>query len=89
MEKKTEEQLWKENKKELSALIADLNIKLLEGQVFNPKIGFILNWSTGTGAYSLRLSKKRQIKEKKAHVPQAQASLNEEDGHDIPRQTKK
>ncbi len=64
MEKKSEEQLWEENRKELSALIADLNDKLLEGQLLNPKVGFILNWSRGDGAYSMRLSKKRQIKEK-------------------------
>ena len=69
MEKKSEEQLWEENRKELSALIADLNNKLLEGQLLNPKVGFILNWSRGDGAYTMRLSKKQQIKEKEIKKP--------------------
>lgn len=67
-----ENKLWDENTKELSALIDELRTKLLEQKVCDPKIGFILNWSRGSGAYSLRLCKKRQIKEKVSKLTKEQ-----------------
>ncbi len=59
--KKTEQEIWKDNQNELSALIENLGKKMVEKDILNPKIAFILNWGRGSGAYSLRLSKKRQI----------------------------
>ena len=58
---KTEQEIWKDNQNELSALIENLGKKMVEKDILNPKIAFILNWGRGRGAYSLRLSKKRQI----------------------------